>query len=64
MLLQSGDYELAADTSADVDDLPTESPEGDAFDIAGVHEISLDDDLLGFADDAFDLDADEETDNE
>ena len=64
MLLQGGDYELAADASADGDDVPTESPEGDAFDIAGVHEISLDDDLLSFADDAFDLGTDEDADNE
>ena len=33
---------------------------GDAFDIAGVHEIVLDDDLLGLDDDAFaDLDDEE-----
>ncbi|MFR6343423.1 MAG: DNA-directed RNA polymerase subunit beta [Christensenellales bacterium] len=55
-LLQSVDFAQAADHSADgdlADDLDEkETHGGDAFDIAGVHEIELDDDLLGF-DDAF-----------
>lgn len=62
-LLQSVDFAQAADHSADgdlADDLDEkETHGGDAFDIAGVHEIELDDDLLGF-DDAFaDLDDEE-----
>ena len=64
ILLQSADYAQAADQSVD-GDLGDETDiqdahGGDAFDIAGVHEIVLDDDLLGLDDDAFaDLDDEE-----
>ncbi|MBS5518314.1 MAG: DNA-directed RNA polymerase subunit beta [Clostridiales bacterium] len=64
ILLQSADYVQAADQSVD-GDLGDETDiqdahGGDAFDIAGVHEIVLDDDLLGLDDDAFaDLDDEE-----
>ncbi len=64
VLLQSADYAQAADQSVD-GDLGDETDiqaahGGDAFDIAGVHEIVLDDDLLGLDDDAFaDLDDEE-----
>ena len=64
VLLQSADYVQAADQSVD-GDLGDEADiqaahGGDAFDIAGVHEIVLDDDLLGLDDDAFaDLDDEE-----
>ena len=64
ILLQSADYVQAADQSVD-GDLGDETDiqdahGGDAFDIAGVHEIVLDDDLLGLDDDASaDLDDEE-----
>ena len=64
ILLQSADYAQAADQSVD-GDLGDETDiqdahGGDAFDIAGVHEIVLDDDLLGLDDDALaDLDDEE-----
>ena len=64
ILLQSADYAQAADQSVD-GDLGDETDiqdahGGDALDIAGVHEIVLDDDLLGLDDDAFaDLDDEE-----
>ena len=64
VLLQSADYVQAADQSVDGDmgdemDIQ-DAHGGDAFDIAGVHEIVLDDDLLGLDDDTFaDLDDEE-----
>ena len=62
-ILKKDDYLLASDKSADGDDAES-IVEDDAFDLAGVHEFHIDDDLLDLADDPFMLDEEEKEDED
>ncbi len=62
-ILKKDDYLLASDKSADGDDAQS-IVDDDAFDLAGVHEFHIDDDLLDLADDPFMLDEEEQEEEE
>ena len=59
-LLRGDDYMLASDKSVDGDE--TDLIVDDAFDLAGVHEFHIDDDLLDLPDDPFVLEDEDEDD--